>query len=176
MQGGIVMEWLPDFGVGEYDNEFLNDFELHKVKELRRSWRSQTKEVERKQIQIEIYNVYKEAIGRHQEEKIKYKKEKIWNEMLQKAFDRMSRIMANLLGTLMASGIIILFFVVLFGLNYNSTSNLETALAPLLQVSVLMSVISIVVGVVSYKKMRKLKKQFETGDMAVEIAKNSSQE
>lgn len=162
------MEWLPslDIDIEKYD-ECLNDFELHMVKELKRSLRNYPKGPERARIQKEMLEIYKSASQRNKDENKKYELERLWNQILQKTFEQMSRIMANLLGTLVLSGIVSLFFiaVVVLGFSFTSPTSYEDGLAILIYAIGPFGIINIVVGFISYKRMRQLKKNFENGEL-----------
>lgn len=159
------MEWLPEINIKEEHNYFLNDFDKHKVKELQRSLRGLSEGHKRKQIEIEIYNIYLAAIQNYKEEnnENENENENAWNVLLQKAFDESSRIKAVLFMTLMGNGLLTLFFVLLFSIK--PVADKDTSFAILLYLNVLLAIFSIVVSIVSYKKTRKLKKQFETANL-----------
>lgn len=174
------MEWLPELDIKEEYNEYLNDFELRKVKELHRTLRNHPSGPKRAEIATEIYNIYIAAIESSNKESEKLEKEKIWNQTLQKAFDELARIWAILVVTLLGGGIISAIYILVFNFVTSSkpasTTDAELSLGSFLFLSFSVSLIYIVVGLLSIRRMSKLKKRFQSGDMAVEIAKKSLQE
>ncbi|MCA1066030.1 hypothetical protein QTG56_25935 (plasmid) [Rossellomorea sp. AcN35-11] len=59
------MEWLPNLDISEEYDQFLNDIELRKVKQLQSSMRSYPEGADRNLIEKEIYQIYLYAIKRY---------------------------------------------------------------------------------------------------------------
>lgn len=155
------MEWVPSLGMSEEDDKYLSDMELKKVRDLQRSLRKYSKGPERTEIEKEICEVYIKAMKRAQKMYEEGKKEKLWNEVLQQVFNKIIRISVMFFLTLVGGGIILLFFTAATLLNELS----ETSIAILLQAIVIVSLYSIVVAVIGYRRMTKLKKSFESGEI-----------